>query len=122
MSGLLLTHIHKQEMEGVFNSESTHVITVDSGAMDTVGPMSVGAGFETYETEASRNGKNFRAANGKKIFNEGQKFASMMTKEGAMRDVSFTVCAVTKARGSVSQMCRTGHRVVFNSGIQKDPI
>ena len=26
----------------------------------------------------------------------------------------FTVCDVFKAFGSVSQMCRTGHRVVFN--------
>ena len=26
----------------------------------------------------------------------------------------FTVCEVSKALGSVSQMCRTGHRVVFN--------
>ena len=38
----------------------------------------------------------------------------MMTKEGTMRDMRFTVCDVSKALGSVSQMCRTGHRVVFN--------
>ena len=38
----------------------------------------------------------------------------MMTREGLMRDMKFTVCQVTKALGSVSQMCRTGHRVVFN--------
>ena len=37
-----------------------------------------------------------------------------MTREGAMRDMSFTVCSVTKALGSVSQMCRVGNRVVFN--------
>ena len=56
----------------------------------------------------------FRVANGKKIYNEGQKFVSMMAKEGAMRDMSFTVCSVTKALGSVSQMCRAGNRVIFN--------
>ena len=39
---------------------------------------------------------------------------SMMTREGAMRDMNFTVCSVTKALGSVSQMCRAGNRVVFN--------
>ena len=39
---------------------------------------------------------------------------SMMTKEGIMRDMRFTVCPVTKALGSVSQMCRNGHRVTFN--------
>ena len=37
-----------------------------------------------------------------------------MTQEGALRDIRFTMCDVTKALGSVSQMCRTGHRVVFN--------
>ena len=31
-----------------------------------------------------------------------------------MRDMRFTVCDVAKALGSVSQMCRTGHKVVFN--------
>ena len=31
-----------------------------------------------------------------------------------MRDMRFTVCDVLKALGSVSQMCRAGHRVVLN--------
>ena len=31
-----------------------------------------------------------------------------------MRDMKFTVCNVSKALGSVSQMCRTGHRAGFN--------
>ena len=38
----------------------------------------------------------------------------MMTKEGNKRDMRFTVCDVSKALGSVSQMCKIGHRVVFN--------
>ena len=38
----------------------------------------------------------------------------MMTKEGVLRDMNFTVCGVSKALGSVSQMCRAGHKVVFN--------
>ena len=37
-----------------------------------------------------------------------------MTQEGSLRDMKFTVCDVAKALGSVSQMCKTGHRVVFN--------
>ena len=37
-----------------------------------------------------------------------------MIKEGAMRDMNFTVCVVTKALGFVSQMCRAGNRVAFN--------
>ena len=38
----------------------------------------------------------------------------MMTQEGSLRDIRFTSCDVAKALGSVSQMCKTGHRVVFN--------
>ena len=38
----------------------------------------------------------------------------MMTREGNMRDMRFTVCDVSQPLGSVSQMCRVGHRVVFN--------
>ena len=56
----------------------------------------------------------FRAANGQKIHNHGEKVISMIIKEGAKRDMRFTVCDVSKVVGYVSQMCRTGHRVVFN--------
>ena len=37
-----------------------------------------------------------------------------------MRDMRFTVCDVAKAFGSVSQMCRTGHIVVFNPPWHED--
>ena len=37
-----------------------------------------------------------------------------------MRDMSFTVCAVTKALGSVSQMCKAGSKVAFNQQIHPD--
>ena len=40
---------------------------------------------------------------------------TMMTKDGVMRDMKFIACdEASKALGSVSQMCRSGHRVVFN--------
>ena len=56
----------------------------------------------------------YRAANGQKIFNDGRKTVSFMTKEGVMRDMNFTSCEVSKALGSVSQICQAGHTVVFN--------
>ena len=65
------------------------------------------------ETTESR-GEFFRAANGQKIFNEGSKIVSLMTKEGVKRDMKFTSCELVKTLGSVSQICRAGHRVVFN--------
>ena len=39
-------------------------VTVDSGAADTVGPKKVGRRMPSKETEASRAGRNYRAANG----------------------------------------------------------
>ena len=44
----------------------------------------------------------------------------MMTREGAWRDMTFTVCDVAKDLGSVSQMCRAGHTVVFNPPWHED--
>ena len=66
------------------------------------------------ETPQSRAGEFFKAANGQKIHNHGEKVASMITKEGAKRDMRFTISDVSKALGHVSQMCRAGHKVVFN--------
>ena len=67
-----------------------------------------------HDAPQSKAGDFYRAANGNKIYHEGERTVSMMTQEGSLRDMRFTVCDVAKALGSVSQMCRTGHRVVFN--------
>ena len=42
-------------------------ITIDSGAVDTVGPKGIANSFKLLETEASRNGGFYRAANNSKI-------------------------------------------------------
>lgn len=65
-------------------------------------------------TPQSEVGEFFGPANGQKIHNQGERGASMMAKEGAMRDMRLIVCDVSKALGSVSQMCRVGHKVAFN--------
>ena len=89
-------------------------IVIDSGACAPVFPTNWCNHVSLFRTPQSDAHEFFRVANGKKIYNEGQKFVSMMTKEGAMRDMSFIVCSVTKALGSVSQMCKVGNKVVFN--------
>ena len=89
-------------------------IIIDSGACASVMPTSWCNHVPIYETPQSKAGEYYRAANGNKIFHEGERVVSMMTQEGSMRDMRFTVCDVSKVLGSVSQMCRTGHRVVFN--------
>ena len=68
----------------------------------------------TEETKESRANEFFRSANGDKNYNEGKKVVSLMTREGVHRDMKYTSCEVAKVLGSVSQICRAGHRVVFN--------
>ena len=89
-------------------------IIIDSGACASVMPTSWCSHVPIQETPQSKAGEFYRAANGQKIYQEGERIVSMMTQEGSMRDMRFTVCEVSKALGSVSQMCKTGHRVVFN--------
>ena len=89
-------------------------IVINSGACASVMPSGWCRHVPLQKTCQSESGEYFRAANGTKIFNEGQRSVSMMTREGAWRDMNFTVCNVAKALGSVSQMCRAGHSVIFN--------
>ena len=90
------------------------VVVVDSGASASVMPAEWCPHVPTMATKESEQGEFFRAANGNKIYNQGQKMVTMMTQEGAHRDMRFTICDVSKALASVSQMCRAGNTVVFN--------
>ena len=49
------------------------VITIDSGAVDTVGPKGIAEAFPLQETEASKQGRYYRAANDSKIASHGMK-------------------------------------------------
>ena len=89
-------------------------IIIDPGACASVMPTTWCSHVPVKERPQSKAGDFYRAANGNRIYHEGERTISMMTQEGSMRDKSFTVCDVAKALGSVSQMCRAGHRVVFN--------
>ena len=53
----------------MLNVEEAIEVTIDSGAVDTVGPPGVGKAFETCVTEASKAGRNFNAANGSVVRN-----------------------------------------------------
>ena len=87
---------------------------IDSGACAPVMPTSWCNHVPLNETLQSWVGDYYRAANGNKIYHEGERVISMMTQECAFRDMKFTSCEVSKALGFVSQMCKTGHIVAFN--------
>ena len=91
-------------------------VTVDSGAIDSVIPSKVAAAVPTRDTEASRRGLKYRAANGSSILNRGEKTIKGYTNEANLVDMSMQVCDVTKPLGSVRAMLQAGNRVVFDQG------
>ena len=96
-------------------------ITVDSGAEESVTPPEVMNQFRTEETESSKNGEQFVAANGAIIENEGERKATVHTLDGVKRSMTFQVTTVNKALASVARINEKGHIVVFdgeNSYIQ----
>lgn len=101
-------------MDGDTLGSLPFLITVDSGVCASVMFTSWRSHVPLRGTPQSQAGEYYRAAIGQTIYNEGERLVPMMTQAGALRDMRFTVCDVAKALGSVSQMCRTVHRVVFN--------
>ena len=91
-------------------------VTVDSGAIDSVIPKRVAKGVPVKQTEASRRGLKYRAANGTSIANEGEKSLRGYTNEANLVDMSMQVANVTKPLGSVRAMLKAGNRVVFDEG------
>ena len=89
-------------------------VTVDSGAYNTVGPPKVGTHFNLVPTEASSQGKHYRAANGSVIRNHGQRVVTGRTDEGTLVSMPIQIADVSKVLGSVREMVKSGNRVVFD--------
>ena len=89
-------------------------ITIDSGAVGTVGPKEVGKVFPVLPTEASKKGMFYRAANNTKIAIHGKKALRGYTREGSDIGIDLQVADVKKALGSVRRMCEAGNNVVFD--------
>lgn len=92
-------------------------ITVDSGAIDHVLPPNKATKFEIKETAASKNGRNFTAANGSTIKNYGAKEVKGKTDKGTDATIVFQVAGVTKPLGAVRRLTKAGpmgNRVVFD--------
>ena len=90
------------------------MITVDSGAADTVGPPSVARHIPITQTWASLGGFCYTAANGNPLPNKGEKRVTGVTKEGEMVGLTMQVADVTKVLGSVGKFCQANNRVVFD--------
>ena len=64
--------------------------------------------------QASRTGKNFKAANGSPILNYGEKKITGNTEDGRRIQMRMTVADVGKVLMSVTKACESGYRVVFD--------
>lgn len=99
-------------MEGDSWERFPYPIIIDSGASASVMPTDWCAHVATKETEDSKNGQRYTAANGRNIFNEGETVVTMMSLEGHLRNMKFTACQVERAVGSVSAIYKQGHTIV----------
>ena len=91
-------------------------VTIDSGAVDSVGPKTMAMDLPIKDTPASRAGLKYRAANGTTIDNLGEKAIQGVTKQGNKVGMTFQVGNVTKPLGAVRAMLAAGNKVVFESG------
>jgi hypothetical protein len=95
-------------------------VTIDSGSVEHVMNREEVPTCAVLESPGSRMGKNFMAANGTKLPNEGE-FHLEVHPEGSMKGLNAVVQAanVTRPLFSVSKICdaSTDTEVTFNSKI-----
>lgn len=88
-------------------------ITVDSGASENVIAESMAPQFKVKESQGSRDGVVYVAANGETMPNRGEKDVKVVTAEGHKCMLKMQVTDVQKPLMSVARICDAGHRVVF---------
>ena len=92
----------------------TLVVTVDSGAYNTVGPVKAATHFKIEPTRASQTGQHYRAANGSTIKNHGQRIVSGSNENGKQVSLPIQVADVDKVLGSVREVVNVRNRVVLD--------
>ena len=88
-------------------------ITVDSGAAESVLPADMLTEIKLQESEGSKNGVQYVAANGAIMPNLGEKRVRFKTQDGADSSILFQVTHARKPLASVSKIVKKGNRVVF---------
>ena len=88
---------------------------VDSGAVRSVAPRVAAPGVKLTETEESKSGKVFRAANGYEIEIYGEKRIPSTTTTGRKAQVKYTIADVSRPLLAVCEVCDQGKQVVFDN-------
>ena len=89
-------------------------LQVDSGAIDTVAPKTVGRHLPVRETEAVKRKMGYVAANGTKIANYGERILRGLNEEGKELSMVVQVADVIKPLASVHRMNEAGNVVVLD--------
>ena len=89
-------------------------ITIDSGAAESVMPADMLQDVPLKESEGSRKGVSYIAANGGRMPNLGEKHVRFKTKNGATSGIVFQVTHARKPLASVSRIVKKGNSVTFS--------
>ena len=88
----------------------------DSAAADTVFPTAWFPEVPAQESEASKAGVEYTAANGKRLPNRGCKDLDVCTADGTMRKMRVQLADIHKPLFSIGRSTARGHRVVLDEG------
>ena len=89
---------------------------LDSGAADSVCPRTMAPHFAIKDTESSRAGVYYTAADGGRISNVGETTVPVALENGIRTSATFQVADVSRPLMSVGKVCEMGNRVLFGAG------
>ena len=117
--GLNLCYTDDAELNVADDEEYVLIeIALDSGAGDHVASAVDAPGYTIEASAGSRRGQNFVGAGGHKMPNKGQVTLQMLAPNGTAMDEQistiFQVADVTRPLWSVSKVCDSGYKVLFD--------
>jgi hypothetical protein len=118
MTGFMghINHMGKSVQKATLTDSWEEInVEVDSGAITHICGKETGASFPIKPTEFSLKGGYYRAANGTKIHNQGEKLIKGINDNGINTSMTFQIGDVSGPLGSVRKMVEAGNRVVFDS-------
>ena len=117
-SAKTIDHISKEssEIDEIRTEGEWEVIKckLDSGACETVFKPEAAQAFELQETEASKNGLHFSAANGTEIKNYGKRDIKGFTGDWCPIEQSVQIAEVRRNLASAIKIVKAGNRIVLD--------
>ena len=95
---------------------------LDSGASESVCPMSMCPLYPISDSPGSVSGLHYTSANGGRIKNRGQQTLPVELSNGSRSKVLFQAADVTRPLVSVAAVCATGNVVIFGVGGQESRV